>query len=261
VTVRRVIGSTLLSLGLLCGAFALSAWWVQHTAFDTTSTSDIAEAALQNPDLRADLARAIADRVAVELNLDHATVESAANALLVRPDIATAFSGVLRDIHARLIGEASGPVTIPPDLVARATGNPAAAQLPPVTVDIPTFDALDTTRRTLSRAIPWLLTGAFVLVLLGLLVHPRKPAALRIIGTWLLAASVVELVIAYTIPVLVLPALVDSPYAELVAEVDKATIGPLVGVLVMMAGAGVGCLVAGSWLDRPQPYAPPDYRW
>jgi hypothetical protein len=260
--VRRTIASTLLSLGLLFGALALSAWWVQRTAFDTSNTSDVAEAALQNPGLRADLARAIADSVAVELNLDHAAVESAAQAALVQPGIATAFSGVLRDIHARLIGEETGPVKIPPDLVVRATGNPAAAQLPPVAVDVPTFDALDTTRRTLHRALPLLVTAAVVLVLLGLLFHPSKPTALRVIGGWLIGASVVELVVAYTLPVLVLPALVDSPYAELVAEVDKATLGPLVGVLVMMAGAGVGCLVAGSWLDRPEP-APSTqaYRW
>jgi hypothetical protein len=259
--VRRAIASTLLSLGLLCSALAMSAWWVQRTAFDTSNTSDIAEAALQNPDLRADLARAIADTVSVELNLDHAAVESAAQTALVQPAIATAFSDVLRDIHARLIGQETGPATIPPDLVVRATGNPAAAQLPPVTVDVPTFDALDTTRRALHRSIPLLATGAVVLALLGLLFHPSKAAALRIIGAWLIGASIVELVIAYTLPVLLLPALVDSPYAELVAEVDKATIGPLVGVLVMLVGAGVGCLVAGSWLDRP-PAAPAGaYRW
>jgi hypothetical protein len=261
VVVRRVIASTLLSLGLLCGTLAMSAWWLQRTAFDTSHTSDVAEAALQNPELRSDLARAIADRVAIELNLDHAAVESAAQTALVRPDIATAFSGVLRDVHARLIGEATGPVSIPPDLVVRATGNPAAAQLPAVTFDIPTFSALDTTRRTLKRAIPLLIYAAAVLVVLGLVLHPWKPAALRTIGVWLLGASVFELVVAYTLPVLVLPALVDSPYAELVAEVDKATIGPLVGVLVMMAGAGVGCLVAGAWLDRPNSYTAEAYRW
>ena len=259
---RRVIASTLLSLGLLCGALALSSWWVQRVAFDTRNTSDVAEAALQNPDLRADLARAIADTVAVDLNLDHAAVESAAQTALVQPGIATAFAGVLRDVHARLIGEATGPVMIPPDLVVRATGNPAAAQLPPVAVDVPTFDALDSTRRALHRAIPLLITSAVVLGLLGLVFHPSKPTALRIIGAWFIVASIVELVVAYTLPVILLPALVDSPYAELVAEVDKATIGPLVGVLIMLAGAGVACLVAGSWLERRQA-APPAgvYRW
>ena len=189
-------------------------------------------------------------------------MESAAQTALVQPGIATAFAGVLRDVHARLIGEATGPVMIPPDLVVRATGNPAAAQLPPVAVDVPTFDALDSTRRALHRAIPLLITSAVVLGLLGLVFHPSKPTALRIIGAWFIVASIVELVVAYTLPVILLPALVDSPYAELVAEVDKATIGPLVGVLIMLAGAGVACLVAGSWLERRQA-APPAgvYRW
>ena len=136
--------------------------------------------------------------------------------------------------------------------MARAIGNPAAAQLPPVSIDIPTFDALDTTRKTLHDVIPILIYVAVVLVGAGRadpLEQARRPA--RSLGAWFLAASVVELLVAYALPVLVLPALVDSPYAELVAEVDKATLGPLVGVLIMLAGAGVGCLVAGAWLDRP----------
>ncbi len=258
----------LLTLGLLCASLALSAWWVQRTAFDTANTSTIAEAALQNPDLRADLARGIADRVATELGVDHAIVQSAAEATLVQPDIANAFAGVLRDVHARLIGETTGPVIVPADLVARAVGNAAAAQLPPVAIDIPTFDALDTARRGLHRAIPLLIYAAITLVVLGLVLHPYKPAALRILGGWFLGASIAELIVAYTLPVLVLPAVVDSPYADLVAEVDKATLGPLVGVLVMLAGAGVGCLVAGAWLDHREPSnyddgwdAAAPYRW
>jgi hypothetical protein len=265
-TVRRALATALISLGLLSASLALAAWWVQRTAFDTSNTAAIADAALLNPGLRGDLARGIADQVSTALGVDHALVESAADATLVQPDIATAFAGVLRNIHARLIGEASGPITVPPDLVARAIGNDAAAQLPPVTIDIPTFSALNTARRTLRSAIPWLVFVAITTTVMGLAFHPSKPTALRILGGWLLGASIAELIIAYTIPVLAVPALVDSPYAELVAEVDKATLGPLVGVLVMLAGAGVGCLVLGAWLDRREPtyrdrFQTAPYRW
>jgi hypothetical protein len=264
--VRRALATVLISLGLLSASLALAAWWVQRTAFDTSNTEAIAEAALQNQGLRTDLAQGIADQVSTELGVDHGVVQSAAEATLVQPDIANAFAGVLRDVHARLIGEATGPVAVPPDLVARAVGNEAAAQLPPVTIDVPTFAALDTTRRTLRTAIPLLVFSAITLTVLGLAFHPSKPTALRILGGWLLGASIVELIIAYTVPVVALPALIDSPYAQLVAEVDKATLGPLVGVLVMLAGAGIGCLVLGAWLDRRESYyhdgfqtAP--YRW
>jgi hypothetical protein len=259
--VRRVIAGSLLSLGLLCGAVALGAWWVNRTAFDTRHTADIAEAALQNPDLRNDLASAIADHVAPAAGLDHATVQAAADAALVQPDIAVAYADVLRDVHARLVGEASGPVTVPPNLVALAVGTavpglPALTQLPPVTVDVPTIDALDTTRRALQRTIPILIAVGAALALLGVAIHPRRAVALRTVGAWLIGASIVELILAYAVPTILLPAVVDSPYADLVAEVDKATIGPLVGVLVMMAGTGLACLVIGSWLDRPPPVQP-----
>ena len=249
---RRALATVSLTVGLLAASLALAAWWVQRTAFDTSSTTTIAEAALQNTELRSDLARGIADQVSVALGVDHAVVESAAQTTLVRPDIATAFAGVLRDVHSRLIGESTGPVVVPPSLVARAVGNPSAASLPAVSIDVPTFSALDTARSTLRDAIPLLIYVAVILVVIGIALHPSKPAALRVLGGWFLGASVVELLVAYAVPVLALPALVDSPYAELVAEVDKATLGPLVGVLVMLAGAGVGCLVAGSWLERRQ---------
>jgi hypothetical protein len=193
-------------------------------------------------------------------------VQTAAEQALVQPDIAVAYADVLRDVHARLVGEATGPVTVPANLVAMAVGTAVPGlsqltQLPPVTVDVPTIDALDTTRRTLDRTIPILIAVGAALALLGLLIHPRKPIALRTIGAWLLGASVVELVLAYSVPTIILPALVDSPYVDLVAEVDKATIGPLVGVLVMMAGAGLACVVVGSWLDRPPRAAQPQPPW
>ena len=91
---------------------------------------------------------------------------------------------------------------------------------------------------------------AVVLVVLGVLIHSSKPAALRMLGAWFLAASVVELLIAYALPVLVLPALVDSPYAELVAEVDKATLGPA-GRRAHHAGRGRGGLPRGRGVAGP----------
>jgi len=42
--VRRALGTIFLTLGLLSASLALSAWWVQHTAFDTANTTTIAEA-------------------------------------------------------------------------------------------------------------------------------------------------------------------------------------------------------------------------
>jgi hypothetical protein len=148
--------------------------------------------------------------------------------------------------------------------VTRALGNPPGVKIPPVNLDIATIEPLDTTRRALERALPILVAIGIAFSVAGLIVHPSKPTALRTLGAWLLGASIVELVFAYAVPTLLLPAVVDSPYADLVAEVDKATIQPLIGVLVMMAGAGLACLVAGTWLHRPSVDGPPSWattRW
>jgi hypothetical protein len=259
-----VLGSSLLSLGLLAGALALAVWWVHRTAFDTNHTSEVAQAALQNASLRGDLASTIADQVSLTLGLNHAQVQAAADAALEQPGVAPSFAGVLREVHSRLIGETSGPVAVPADLVTRAVSSPSGVKIPSVNLDIATIEPLDTTRLALERALPILIALGIGFSVAGLILHPSKPTALRTIGAWLLGASLVELLFAYAVPTLLLPAVVDSPYADLVAEVDKATIQPLIGVLVMMAGAGLACLIAGTWLDRPSVDEPPSWattRW
>ena len=67
------------------------------------------------------------------------------------PEVASIFSGVVGDIHARLIGARSDPVVIGPDLLTAAIGDPRAAALPPVSLVIPEIEQLDTARRNLDR--------------------------------------------------------------------------------------------------------------
>jgi hypothetical protein len=265
--VRGVLGSLLLSLGLLAGSLALSGWWLEHTIFDPSRSGDVAAVALGDDTLRADLARQIADRVSTSLHVDHATVQAAADAALTRPAIANAFASVIRDAHARLIGAATGPVTVRPGLLATAIGDPRAAALPPIRLNVPTVTALDTTRRALDAAVPLLAMAGAALALVGLVIHSHPADALRVLGWWLIGASAVELVVAYVLPVLVVPAVTDNPYAALISEVAGAAIAPLVGVLVMLAGAGIGSLVTAAWMDRERPaqaasaYPAPPYGW
>jgi hypothetical protein len=263
---RRAFAGLLLSLGLLLGSLTLSSWWIQRTAFDANRTGDIATAALGNADVRSELATQISDRVAPLLGIDPRVVQNVADATLARPDLAPAFSTILRDVHARLIGTATGPVTIGPDLVAQVVNDPRAAQLPAVSFTVPTISPIDTTRRALAKYTPVGLLFAVLLAGAGLALHPSTATALRTIGGWLIGASLVQLLLSYGVPVLLVPALTDNPWAQLVAEVSKATIGPLIGILVMLFGGGIACFVAAAYLDhgrrRPPPAAPrgPSYQ-
>jgi hypothetical protein len=265
--VRAALGSLLLSLGLFAASLALSGWWLERTVFDPSRSDDIAVAALGNDSLRSDLADTIADQVAGRLHTDPATVRAATNAALARPGIASAFAGVTSDVHARLIGAASGPVVVSPQLLATAVGDPRAAALPPVQFDVPTVAPLDAVRRWLAGVVPILAIAGAGLALIGLIVHSRTATAVRIIGWWCLGASIVQVVVAYVLPVLVLPNVISNPYVDLVGEVARAAMAPLIGVLIMLAGAGIGCLVAGAWLDNGRPvrvspvYAPHPYGW
>jgi hypothetical protein len=67
----------------------------------------------------------------------------------------------------------------------------------------------------------------------------------------LLGISVVHLLVMWVIPVVVVPQLSNSPWANLVASVARALNAGLVLGLVLLAGAGVACLLVDVFVRAP----------
>ena len=158
----------LLVVGLVIGAFTLSGVvGPPRTAFDTSRTERLAEDILADPVLRDDLARRIAEEVAPQLGTDPVIVRRVADDTLARPAVAGLFAPIIGDIHARLIGTRPDPVVVGPDLLAAALGDVRAQSLPPVTLEIPPIDELDSARRALERNVGRGALLSLALVLLG----------------------------------------------------------------------------------------------
>ena len=185
--VRRTVATILIIVGLVVGAVTITGWWVRRTAFVTSRTEHLAGTILADPVLRDDLASRISAQVAAQLNADPVLVRQVVDTTLARPDVASTFSGVIGDIHARLIGLRTDPVVIGPELLTAAIGDPRAGSLPPVSLEVPQIDQLDTARRGLDRYLAGGAVAAIFLVLAGLALHPWRAAAVGIIGVGLLA--------------------------------------------------------------------------
>jgi hypothetical protein len=248
--VRRAVASILIVIGLVIGAFTLSGWWIQRTAFVTSRTERLADDILQDPVLRDDLARRISEEVAPQLGTDPATVRQVADDTLARPAVASLFAPIIGDIHARLIGTRAEPVVITPDLLAAALGDVRAQSLPPVTLEVPPIDELDSARRALERNIGRGALLSVALILFGIALHPWRAAALGIVGVGSLASAVLLLVVGYLVPVRAVPALSDEPWLAVVPDVARNQQPVLIAVVVLLIGAGLGCLAGAGLLAR-----------
>jgi hypothetical protein len=252
--VRRAFASIVLGVGLLCGSLTLAIWWVRQTVMEPSRTREVADVLIAETDIRNEVASQIGDQLGAQLGVDPATVTGLANEALQRTDIIPLFATLLSEAHSRLIGETSGPVVLDPSIAAQVLGDERAALLPPVTFDVPTIEPLHSARRSIEGVIQAGLVFAVGFTLSGLVMHPSKPAALRTIGIWLLGASVLQLLIGFVVPVLLVPELWSSPWADLVGETARAATSGLVAVLVVLAAGGIVCLlVAAAW--RPLRWA------
>jgi hypothetical protein len=253
--VRRTVATILIIVGLVIGAVTISGWWIRRTAFVTSRTESLADDILADPILRGDLARRISDQVSTQLGADPLTVRRVADTTLARPQVAMLFAPVLGDIHSRLIGTQSGPVVINPDLLAAALGDARAQALPPVSLDVPKIDELDSARSGLDRNIGRGALIAVVLILIGLALHPWRAAGVGIIGVGLLASAVLLVTVGYLVPVRAVPALSNEPWLAVVPDIAHNQQPVLVAITVVLVGAGLACLAGAGLLARRRTYA------
>jgi hypothetical protein len=252
--VRRAFASIVLGVGLLCGSLTLAIWWLRHTVMEPSRTAEVVDALIAKVDVRQEVAGQIGAQIGEQLGVDPATVTGLADEALQRTEVIPLLAQLLRDAHGRLIGESRGPVVLDPTVAATLLGDERVALLPPVTFDVPTIAPLDSARRSIDGVILAGLVFAVGFTMSGLVMHPTKPSALRTIGVWLLAASVLQLFVGFVIPVLIVPELWNNPWAEVVGETARAATAGLVAVLVGLAATGIVCLlVAAAW--RPLRWA------
>ena len=67
---RRGLAGLLFFVAAVClGVLAAGGWWLEHVAFDTATSGDLADVVLRYPDIRNQIATVAADATAATLGL------------------------------------------------------------------------------------------------------------------------------------------------------------------------------------------------
>ncbi len=265
---RRLLAALLMSAGLIVGSLTLSGWWIRQTILDPARTERVADAILQNPSVRRELAKRMVEGVAATLPPQAtgplSTFRTQIQDALESPALTDPLTVALVDVHRRLVGLSTGPVVLSPAVVtsviqqAVPTIDPALlATIPAVSFEVPEAKPLSTARERLPDVLG---TGALValgLVAAAFVVHPRRAILLTRLGWWMIGISALQVFFLYLVPVVVAPALVNNVWTGLVSEVAVASASGVIGVLIAL-GRGRRRLhphrlvVAHQW-GRPPP--------
>lgn len=249
--VRRTLAGLLFGLAYACASITVAGFLLQRTAFDPDRAGHAAEAVLGDSAIRAAVVDLIATDAVAQLAGDDPAVENTlrSNLELVAsvPEGQALLADVIRDAHARLIGERTTPVTISGAQLVPIVRDERAGQLPAVTLPVPTITALDVARTTLRWMLPITAVATVILVALGLAAHPVRADLLRSLSMGLLLLAVLAALLGYVIPRLLLPVLDTSPWANVPARLADDSLPLLAGLeLVLVGGAAAMWALAGA---------------
>lgn len=245
---RRALAAAVLGISLWLGSLAWSGFILTRTVLDPGRSETVADALLDDDDVRDRLAGNLAAAVGAALPdgapVDDEQLRVGAEEALARPEVEAVLRSAFVDTHQAFLGEGEPPqsATIEVD------------GIPPVVVPLPTERVPDLggVRDALDTAVP-LLAGIAVLgIALAFAVTSDRPAVLRRAGFWAIGLSLFVLAVAYGLPWLA------TEYAPEQAEVVAALVGAMAGAtrgpgLLLAASGLVALLVSVIWRSAPTP--------
>lgn len=259
---RRTLAGMLFALASVCASLAISGFWLQRVAFSPSQSSSLATVVLKDSAIKQEIVDVIASGVMASpagalIGPDEATVRALVTTVANNADGARLLGGVIEDAHARLIGASDEPVTISADDLVLIVRHEAAADVGPITLDVPQVKALDVVRQTLTWLVPATAIAALALLALGFLAHPDKLDVIRGLGFGMLVLAALLIVLGYVVPVAVVPALSDNPWVGVAPQLAKDSLPVLAGLALVLAGGGLGCLVGSGVARRNRRWSQP----
>jgi len=89
------------------------------------------------------------------------------------------------------------------------------------------------------------------LVVAAVVFSRNRRDTVKLVGRWLVGISVGHLLVLYVLPVYVVPRVTKNPWADLIASVAREVGAGLVTGLVVVAAAGVACLLVDRLIPAP----------
>jgi hypothetical protein len=244
-------------IAAVCLALAAGGWYLQRVAFDTARSGDLARVVLRDADIRAEVANVAATATAARLGVPPEQVTAQVDALAQTDEGAALMREIVRDSHAKLIGEHPGPVEITAAQLVQLTRNEAVGDLPPVVLPVEEVGALSTIRRSLDWAVPILAIIGAVALLLGIVAHPRKADAVFGIGAFCIMAGIGAIVFGYLVPVFALPRLSDNVWIPAIPAVARYALPVVVVAAAVLCIGGVALMIGSAAARRRRSWQSP----
>jgi hypothetical protein len=249
---RRGLAALLFFIAAVCLALAAGGWWLQRVAFGTDVSDDVVEVAMDDADVRGEIARITANATAATRGIPPLQLRMQIESWLRAddPQVRAALETVIADSHARLIGRRDEPVQITGPQLVPIVRDERAAVLPSVTLPVEEVTALNVVRIGLRWFVPAAAIAGGVTLLLALLAHPRRVDAVYGIGMFCLFAAGAVIVIGYLIPTFVIPEISDNIWLALVPAVVRGSLPFVIGTAVVLVAIALALIAASAAVDR-----------
>lgn len=246
---RRGLAGLLFFLAAILLALAAGGWWLQRVAFDPATSRGVASEIFKDPELRNEVATLVAtaatERVAVPADQLAVMVNEWIPLMVNDPAAGPVIDDIITQVHRRVIGERSEPVTISGRQMVQLVRNENAFDLPDVEIPVAEISWLSTVRTTVQWLVPITAIAGLVAVVLGIITHPSRSDAIFGIGVFCILAAVLAFMLGYVVPAYAITALTDEKWSGLIPAVAEAKIALVGGLSVALAL--IGCvLVFGS---------------
>jgi hypothetical protein len=263
--VRRTLAGLLFGLAYACASLMLAGFLLQRAALDPDYSAAHADVILENTDVKNELVSVIASDLATQAatiapgdpNLTEQALRDRVALVAGTKPGADLLATIIHDVHAHLIGEQAAAVVISPQQLIDATQNEAVGVAQPVEVPVPTIGVLEVLASVLGWLVPIAAIATLALLVLGLAAHPERAALFRSLGLGLLLLGLVAAVLGYVVPKFVVPALSDSPWADMPASLADDSLPLLIGLELLLVGVALALLVGTGVMRRRKRWSTP----
>ncbi len=238
--VQRSFSAVLLLVAAIAIGMSIGAWWLDRTVFSPSPSPDLAEAVLDDAEIRLEINAFISARTASVLE----TTPDALGAFLEESVLPTPGSDVdsaviVQRAHLRIIRD------------ERAYEAEAA------TVPVPVIGTL----KTFHTAAGWIFRiagGIGLLTLLaGLITRPYRSEIVRAIAELLMSIGIWMVVLGYAVPVHVVPAIDNNTWTGLAPRLALRVAPTTIGAAIVLVFGGLALLLASLSGGRRRQWSSP----
>ena len=256
--VQRSFSAVLLLVAAVAIGMSIGAWWLDRTVFSPSPSPDLAEAILDDAEIRLEINAFISARTAAVLETTPDELSAfLEESVLPTPGGAVELAEFMQRAHLRVLGSNDDSIVIVPSELVRIVRDERAYDAEAATVPVPVIGTLKTFRTTAG----WIFRiagGIGILTLLaGLVTRPYRSELVRGIAELLMSTGVWMVAFGYAVPVHVVPAIDNNTWAGLAPRLALRVAPTTIGAAVVLVAGGLALLLASLSGGRRRNWSSP----